>query len=461
MIYRDEIEAKGNELGVHVANVERDYVFGWLLRALYESPLLAPRLIFKGGNCMRKAYYPNTRYSTDLDFSVTTAIDADVFRAEINRCCAVAQEACGVVFETDKNTFSADRMIDSQRQAYKGRVYFRDFYGNSGEIMIAVRLDITEFDKVFLPPVQRPLIHPYSDAADCRAEIQCMAMEELLANKLKCLLQRRHSFDLYDFVYATFFEQSVPVDRSLVLSTFLRKTIFERSPGSAKQILLGLPMAFFKGAWEKYLVAPLASRLAFEQVPDAFSAALASIFGDVFPAGWGADPFYPAEYRNQILEAGSRKRLMRIGYDGRERVIEPYSLAYKKPQNGYPREYFYAYDCTGGQRSGPGIKTFLHERIQFLCITEDAFQPRYEIELSKSGETPKRTYFGGPFGGGRTRSSRVRAVSRSVRNPFAPVYTVQCPYCLKTFKRSKASTVLNAHKDSNGFPCHGRRGYLI
>jgi hypothetical protein len=32
-----------------------------------------------------------------------------------------------------------------------------------------------------------------------------MAIEELIANKLKCLIQRRHSFDLYDLVYATFF----------------------------------------------------------------------------------------------------------------------------------------------------------------------------------------------------------------------------------------------------------------
>lgn len=462
MIYRDEIEAKSNELGVHVPNVERDYVFGWLLKSLSESPFLAPLLIFKGGNCMRKAYYPNTRFSTDLDFSVTSAIDADAFQREINRCCEVAQAACGVVFETDKNTFAADHMIDSQRQAYKGRVYFRDFYGNSGELTIAVRLDITEFDRVFLPPVRRPLIHPYSDEADCRADIQCMAMEELLANKLKCLLQRQHSFDLYDFVYATFFEQAVPVDRGLVLSTFLRKTVFERSPGSAKKILLGLPMAFFKGAWDKYLVAPIASRFDFDRVPEAFTAALNSIFGDVIAPGWGADPFYPAEYRNQILEAGRRKLLMLISYEGRERTIEPYSLAYKQPQNSFAREYFYAYDRTGGHRSGPGIKTFVHEKIQSLALTEENFDPRYEIELSKAGEIPKNSYFGGAFGGRRrVRTSRARTLSRAPRNPFAPVYTVQCPYCLKTFKRSKASTVLNAHKDANGYHCQGRRGYLV
>lgn len=230
MIDRDEIEARGNDLGVHIANVERDYVFGWLLKAFYENSYLASMLILKGGNCMRKAYYPNTRFSADLDFSVLHAVDADRFREEINHSCIAAQSACGVTFETERNTFAAERMIDGQRQVFKGRVYFRDFYGNHGQITIAVRLDVSEFDKVFLPTVQRELIHPYSDSDACRASLQCMAMEELLANKLKCLLQRRHSFDLYDFVYATFFERAIEVDRGLLLRTFLRKTIYERSP---------------------------------------------------------------------------------------------------------------------------------------------------------------------------------------------------------------------------------------
>ena len=32
MIDIDEIDAKATEMGVHVANVERDYVFGWMLK---------------------------------------------------------------------------------------------------------------------------------------------------------------------------------------------------------------------------------------------------------------------------------------------------------------------------------------------------------------------------------------------------------------------------------------------
>jgi hypothetical protein len=31
MIDKSEIDAKAEELGVHAANVQRDYVFGWLL----------------------------------------------------------------------------------------------------------------------------------------------------------------------------------------------------------------------------------------------------------------------------------------------------------------------------------------------------------------------------------------------------------------------------------------------
>ncbi|MGO6679718.1 hypothetical protein [Rhizobium leguminosarum] len=53
MIERDEIEAKAKEFDIHHANVERDYVFGWLLKSIFENEYLRTRLIFKGGNCLR------------------------------------------------------------------------------------------------------------------------------------------------------------------------------------------------------------------------------------------------------------------------------------------------------------------------------------------------------------------------------------------------------------------------
>jgi predicted nucleotidyltransferase component of viral defense system len=144
-----------------------------------------------------------------LDFSVPSAIDAGRVQLEINKACQLAEEQCGVKFEINRNTLQADEKIDRERQSYKGRIYFHDFYGEADSLVISIRVDLTEFDRLILPPVTRALIHQYSDEALCAAELRCMALEELLANKMKCLIQRRHSFDLYDFVYATFFEKTM------------------------------------------------------------------------------------------------------------------------------------------------------------------------------------------------------------------------------------------------------------
>ena len=465
MIERDEIDYRAEEMGVHIANVERDYVFGWLLKAFYENDFLAPRLIFKGGNCMRKAFYPGTRFSTDLDFSLESSLDLERTRLEINRACEAAQAACGVQFDTTKNTLKADAFLDEQRRSYKGSVYFQDFYGNAATVIISVRVDLTEFDRIHLPTVQRQLIHSYSDAAECHADLRCMALEELLANKLKCLIQRRHSFDLYDLVYATFFERSIEVNRRSVLQTFLSKTIFQSSPAAAKDILLGIPMPFFKAAWERY-VAPLAGRFTFERAEEGFRAAIESIFEGVYRRGWNADPFYPAEHRNLIMEAGAGRNLLSLSYDGQEKQVEPYSLSYKRRKDGHAAEYFYVWDRTGGRTSGPGLKTLMNDKVRDIRVLDELFEPRYPIELAKAGEPGQKGYFSGGFGG---RSSRVVSRRTSARSPRKPklsgwgtaAYTVQCPYCLKKFKRAKLDTALNPHKDANGYACSGRHGYLV
>lgn len=464
MIDRDEIDAAAETMGVHVANVERDYVFGWLLKSFYENEFLAPRLIFKGGNCMRKAYYPNTRFSTDLDFSLESALDLERTQHEINRACEEAQRLCGVQFDIAKNNLKADAFLDKDRRSYKGSIYFQDFYGNTASVIISVRVDLTEFDRIYLPTVTKPLLHAFSDAADCRAELRCMALEELLANKLKCLIQRRHSFDLYDLVYAAFFERSIEVNRQEVLSTFLRKTIFDRRPAAAKEILLGLPMPFFKAAWEKY-VAPITGRLSFERAEEGFRSAIDSIFEGVFPDRWSAAPFYPAELRNLIMEAGASRKILALSYKGYDRLVEPYSLEYKRTKDGQAAEYFYVWDRTGGE-SGPSMKSLLHERISNMRITDEQFEPRYPIALAKAGEPAKKDYFGGEFRSRPIAQRARKAASRFPKATRAPTwgalsYTVQCPYCLKKFKRGKLDTSLNAHKDSNGYPCSARRGYLV
>jgi predicted nucleotidyltransferase component of viral defense system len=55
MIADNEIEQKAAEFCISPINVEKDYVYGWLLKAIYDRPQLAARLVLKGGQALRKA----------------------------------------------------------------------------------------------------------------------------------------------------------------------------------------------------------------------------------------------------------------------------------------------------------------------------------------------------------------------------------------------------------------------
>ena len=176
--------------------------------------------------------------------------------------------------------------------------------------------------------------------------------------------------------------------------------------------MLELPFDVIKGLWQKYLVCPKPIVLEFDQAARIFREGIEVMFGD-FPTWYGGrDAFFPARLRNPIMEAASNLTLLRVRYGGFSRLVEPYSLVFKRRQDGVAREYFYVYDRTGGGHP-PGIKAFVQEKIQEMENTTEQFQPRFPVELSKAGEEFGNTYFGSKFGG------RRRSINPYVRSAVA------------------------------------------
>lgn len=461
MIDKPEIDAKADELGVHAANVQRDYVFGWLLSGIYRAEnLLQPHLILKGGNCFRKAYFEHARFSNDLDFSTQTELNVELLLRGLKQACEFARDKSGVEFLVDEGRVSEKRLADSESHIYEARIYFKSFYGEE-DARIRIDLDVKEYDRIFLPIQTRRLIHSYSDAGLCQGEIRCHKLEELLASKLKALLQRRHSPDLYDFVHAVFFQKTLNISRREVLSTFLRQTIYEPEPMIARSLLLELPFQAIRAFWTEYLVCPRLSLFTFDDAERWFKTIVGEIFALVEPrvayaglTGRSALNYFPSEFRAEIMEAARLRRVLRFVYEGLERRVEPYSLAYKRRRDGVAREYFYAWDLTGGRSRQVGIKSYTADKVQGVAITDETFEPRFPIELTKSGG-----YFGKPYFGGAGVGTFASRVSRSSRPSMQ--YTVVCPYCDKRFPRSKYDTRLNEHKDRYGNRCYGRVGYMV
>jgi predicted nucleotidyltransferase component of viral defense system len=452
MIGTDELKAQAAHLDIHMSNVQRDYVFGWLIAGIYQASRLGEILALKGGNAFRKAYIPETRFSDDLDFSTTASLDPDVLVRELNDACRFVERASGVVFDLDRNRLVNEQWIDSAKRVYKLRLYFKDFAGGADHITISVRVDITEHDRLYLPIQTRQLIHPYSDVSHCSTEIKCVKLEELLADKLKCLLQRRYSYDLFDLAYSLFLRNDLAIDRGEVMRVFFRKTIFEASPAAAKELLLALPLTVFKGFWSK-VVCPSRSRVSFESAVDAFMRGVESLFAPFDYGSRAAIAFFPSVLRNPIMEAATSGCTLELTYQGIAREVEPYSLIFKRKRDGSAREYFYGYDLTGGHRSGPGIKAFVPEGFQHIQTTDRRFVPRFAVELSKAGDASMMGQFRGPPNSRPARPHRASGPSL--------VYIIECSSCGKRFRRSTASAKINAHQDNFGNPCFGRSGFRV
>jgi predicted nucleotidyltransferase component of viral defense system len=455
LIEREELEAKSAEFGLHTSDVQRDYVFGWLISGLYQEQSSSQGgLVLKGGNALRKAYLPETRFSDDLDFCTPGALQPDLLMARFNAVCEFAQARSGVRFCLDRNTIVKEHQIDEKKRVYKMRLYFTDFSGYADHLTLKVRLDVTEGDQLQLPVQTRPLIHPYSDATDCAVDVQVVKLEEALADKLACLISRRYAYDLFDLVYGLFIKDDLKVNRGEVVHTFLRKSAFGPSPVTARDLLLNTPMELLGEFWSR-IICPRGSLFSFDHAVERLKTGVASLFAPFNYGGAHSAVYFPPALRNTILQAAADLTLLRMRYQGSERLVEPYALAYTvRRSDGIAQEYFWAYDRTGG-RSGPGIKSFLRSRVQSLENTSKTFQPRFVVELARS---PTRGGVSSFAGRRRSTSSTRRFPARS---SGVPTYTVMCPYCQKRFPRKTNNMTLMPHKDRWGYPCGGHTGYRV
>lgn len=460
MISKSEIEAKSQEFEIHPANVQRDYVFGWLLFGIFTVSDLQDRIFLKGGNALRKGYLENTRFSSDLDFGTPGDIPQEVVMREFTKVCAFIQEQSGVQFQESahqirEKTFSATDGSMKDLKVYEMRLYFNDFYGNADHIKIRISIDFTRFDKVILPIQSKQLIHRYSDAPLVESQIRCVKLEEIIATKLKCLLQRQHAPDLFDYVY-TIKCLGGNMNRRELVSTFIRKTIFDRNPHVAKEILLKTPFQFFREYWEKTVVCAKQFTLAVEEAISSFISDMTELFSIYPQTGYRSFAYFGPDVRVPIMEAGRSMTCLRITYSGRERLVEPYSLCYMQKRDGSQREYLYVYDRVGGG-SGPGIKSLIAENLTFIQNTEEKFEPRFPVELSKAGEMPKEHLF---FDPNKPMQSSHKRLGKTLGRT-GPQYVYNCAHCGRQFTRSKMSNKLNAHKGKNGYACSGRIGYYV
>jgi hypothetical protein len=65
----------------------------------------------------------------------------------------MVQARTGVEFDLDRNAQTGRRSIDSTKTLHEFTPYFKNFYGTASTMTIALRMDVTEFGRLYLPIV--------------------------------------------------------------------------------------------------------------------------------------------------------------------------------------------------------------------------------------------------------------------------------------------------------------------
>ncbi len=462
MITRADIVERANEWGLSESVVEKDYVIGWLLWGIGAHPLLSRSWAFKGGTCLKKCFFETYRFSEDLDFSVlpgspfqdaAQVFDEAVVRRAIDEVLEAVQEASGL------NVFARDLYLKPRNhgRGLEGRVYY---LGPTGSTQVAkIKLDISGTEAVVRPTVMAKICHSFPDVLPGPASVRAYSFEEVFAEKIRAMGERGRPRDLYDIVNL-YRHQGLGRAPELIREVLIEKCVSKGVEVPTEETVLGastLPELWSE--WENMLG---------HQLPDlppveAYVEELRSLFrwlqgeldleelpafntGMGEQAAWTPPPIislWGVAGIESLRFAAANLLLVKIGYKGGFRLVEPYSLRRTMADD----LLLYAQRPEQNQ-----IKSYRVDRIHGIEVQREVFEPRYPVDFTPGGSITARPTRRGP-------GSRGGLLGRT-RSPDRP-YAVRCPRCEKIFRRKRPSTRLNAHKDPSGFLCSARTGIRI
>lgn len=208
MISERELRRLAAKTGIGVGQSEHEYVLLCVLDALGQTPPLSDTFCLKGGTALRLVHFDDWRHSVDLDFSVLPTFPADELQSLIEVWFAKTTDRHGIEM----------RLIDFHRAngAARMRARFVAPLRHPARLLFDITLD----EPVLLPPQSLQVV--ISPFPNLRPVVLTYALEEILAEKMRSILQRGKARDYYD-VWRLLGEKHDAFDAALVRSILTQK----------------------------------------------------------------------------------------------------------------------------------------------------------------------------------------------------------------------------------------------
>lgn len=190
MLHRNQLTKLADNNEVDAKTVERDYVLTHVMAGISRQGGHQD-MVFKGGTALRLCFFDDYRYSADLDFSLANGMTKQEAIAVVSAAAVDVAAAVGFphLVVTD----------DGTRIEYVGPLD-----GKPRD----VKLDLAD-DEIVIDAETVPLLRRYEDQPT--ASVTAYKLEEVAAEKLRCVMQRMQARDLFD-LHQLFTERGLRVD---------------------------------------------------------------------------------------------------------------------------------------------------------------------------------------------------------------------------------------------------------
>lgn len=190
MIDYSQIQRLASKLGIPEEIIEKDYLIELILFYLARDEYFKERLVFRGGTALRKVYFPDYRFSEDLDFLVGDRENLREYEQRLEQ--VLTKISSEYPFQLDKRSESAG-----------DRLQFFILYDLIPEIRAIKELKVDVLKDGLIPASQRKrILFSYQEFKQKTLSLKTYDLESIASDKICRILDvDDEPRDLYDLWY--------------------------------------------------------------------------------------------------------------------------------------------------------------------------------------------------------------------------------------------------------------------
>jgi len=181
LIKEDELRRIAGRKKIPLGIVEKDYVITLVLSEISKFEC-THKMIFKGGACIKKIYFPDARFSVDVGFTCLENVTEGLL-GDLNKRLRGN--------EIENISFIDVIKEEEKREGIRLSVRHQDMRGHR----TSIKIDLSLRDDTVNIPQSKEILDTYGLIP---FKLGAMAFDELLAEKVRAVIARSAPRDIYD-----------------------------------------------------------------------------------------------------------------------------------------------------------------------------------------------------------------------------------------------------------------------